>query len=132
MKKTTPITVIIAAILIAGAYFLLKGGSFTSKQLIPSPEITLSPLEEEKKEVTIQAFAFSPETITVKINTEIVWTNEDSLPHKIIIDFGGGSKIEGKALERGEKYSLIFREKREYDYYCGFNPSMKGKIVVVE
>lgn len=127
MRKKVLVPVIIL-LLLAGGYFLLKGGSAvpqTSETPASSPKL-------ERKEVVIRGSGFLPETITVKIDTEIVWINEDSSEHKIVIDFGGGSKIEGKAVQKGEQYSLIFREKREYDYYCDFNPSMKGKIIVVE
>jgi len=91
----------------------------------PAPEIT----EPGVSLVEINDSGFSPQTVIIKTGETIEWINKDSQPHQVVIDFGA-SRIEGKALQTDEEYSLRFMEEREYDYYCGIHPEMRGKIIV--
>ena len=37
---------------------------------------------------------------------------------------------EAKALDTGQSLEVAFTAARDYDYFCGLHPHMKGKIIV--
>ncbi len=78
--------------------------------------------------VTIQNFAFSPATLTVKAGDTVVWTNQDSSSHTVVSD--SGSEIASGTLPQGGTYSHTFNSAGTYDYHCGIHQNMKGKIIV--
>lgn len=77
--------------------------------------------------VSIQNFAFSPATLTVKTGSTVTWTNLDSAPHTVTSDsgaFGSGQ------LANGGSFSYTFNTAGTFDYHCSNHPSMKAKIIV--
>jgi plastocyanin len=75
--------------------------------------------------VLIKNFAFSPQTLTVKVGTTVTWTNEDSATHTIKSDtFNSGN------IATGGKFEFKFDRIGTYDYSCSIHPSMTGKIIV--
>lgn len=76
-------------------------------------------------EISIQNYAFNPSTLTVKAGDTVKWTNYDSTPHQIVGGFDSSP-----VLSQGETFEFPFITPGTYDYYCGINPSMKGRIVV--
>jgi len=78
--------------------------------------------------VTIQNFAFSPATLTVKAGDTVVWTNQDSSSHTVVSD--SGSEIASGTLSQGGTYSHTFNSAGTYGYHCGIHQNMKGKIIV--
>jgi amicyanin len=78
--------------------------------------------------VSIQNFAFSPSTLTVKVGTVVTWTNLDSAPHTVVSD--SGSELSSDTLSNGQTYSHTFSTPGTYTYHCGVHTSMKGTVVV--
>lgn len=81
-------------------------------------------------EIQIQGFAFSPDTITIPVGTEVKWTNMDSVGHNIVSD--EGSTIQSPMLAQGASFSMVFSTPGTYAYHCGVHPKMKGTIVVTQ
>jgi len=77
--------------------------------------------------VKIDNFTFNPPEITVKPGTTVVWENSDDIPHSIVED---NAKFRSKALDTGDKFSMLVTDAGEMNYFCGLHPHMKGKIVV--
>ncbi|MDD5651044.1 MAG: cupredoxin domain-containing protein [Candidatus Nanoarchaeia archaeon] len=77
-------------------------------------------------EIIIKDFSFNPSTLTINAGTEVTWTNQDSVVHKIIIK----DLTEGNNLNQGDKFTFTFANKGTYDYSCAIHPSMTGKIIV--
>lgn len=77
--------------------------------------------------VVIQNFAFSPNTITVKVGTTVTWINQDSTVHNVISDTGA---FGSKNLNPGESYNFTFTQAGTYPYTCTIHPSMKGTVIV--
>ena len=75
--------------------------------------------------VSIEGFAFNPETMTVKAGTTVVWTNNDSASHDIKSD-----SFSSPSMANGQTFEFKFEDKGTYDYSCGIHPTMKGKIIV--
>ena len=78
-------------------------------------------------EVKVDNFTFSPETLTVPVNSTVTWVNKDDIPHVIASNDG---LFKSKALDTDQKYSYTFGKAGTYPYYCSVHPKMVGKIVV--
>jgi plastocyanin len=78
-------------------------------------------------EVKIDNFSFGPQTLTVAVGTEVVWTNRDDIPHTIVSADG---VFKSKVRDTDEKFSYKFTKSGTYPYYCSLHPKMIGKIVV--
>ena len=89
--------------------------------------------------VTIQNFAFAPQTLTVKAGTKVTWTNNDSAPHTVTSTDGPSSGAATTALfdsgqmASGESFSFTFTKAGTYYYECTIHAtmaSMHAKVVV--
>ena len=78
-------------------------------------------------EVRVDNFTFSPDTLTVSVNSSVTWVNKDDIPHVIASSDG---VFKSKALDTDQKYSYTFTKAGTYPYYCSIHPKMVGKIVV--
>ncbi len=83
------------------------------------------PTSSKIVEVTIQNFAFNPESVTISSGDTVKWTNMDSTTHTITgTDFSSGN------LNKGDSYENTFTKAGSYDYHCSIHPSMKGTVIV--
>lgn len=142
MKKIL-IVVGVLAILVAGYLLFVKNKSSDMQMEMPvnqnqpsepktTPPVTApSPKPAQTlpttHAVTIQDFAFSPSSLTIKKGDKMTWTNKDSAPHTVTWDNGGQSS---GTLKTGESYSFTFNTAGTFSYHCAFHPSMHGKIIV--
>ncbi len=78
--------------------------------------------------VSINSFAFSPYTLTVKAGDTVIWTNKDSASHTVTSD--SGNEIDSSSLGKGVAYSHTFTQKGTFDYHCKFHSGMTGKVIV--
>ncbi|MBS0638598.1 MAG: cupredoxin family copper-binding protein [Acetobacteraceae bacterium] len=92
--------------------------------LLSCPSILWSSGE---KQVAIDNFAFSPKTLTVEPGTRVTWTNEDDIPHTIVLTDGS---IRSKTLDSEDTFSYRFDKAGTYQYICGLHPHMRGEVVV--
>jgi plastocyanin len=79
--------------------------------------------------VTVQNFAFSPASITVKAGTTVTWTNSDSVAHTVT-ETDGKSGPASSDVNPGSSYSFTFKDAGTYQYHCSIHPSMTGTVVV--
>jgi plastocyanin len=77
--------------------------------------------------VTIDNFAFTPASLTVKLGTKVTFVNHDDIPHSIVSVPG---KFRSKALDTDQSFEFTFTTAGDFDYFCGLHPHMKGKIIV--
>ncbi len=96
--------------------------------------LILHPLRAKAKEAKAQAmevkvdnFTFSPDTLTVPVNSVVAWVNKDDIPHVIASNDG---LFKSKALDTDQTFSYTFAKAGTYPYYCSIHPKMVGKIVV--
>ncbi len=78
--------------------------------------------------VSIASFSFSPATLSVKVGTRVVWTNNDNVPHTITSD--SGSLLDSKTIAPGQSFSFTFTSAGTFNYHCSIHPMMKGAVVV--
>jgi len=81
--------------------------------------------------ITIQNFAFNPQTITVKVGSTITWTDKDSIGHTVTSLTGPTSFNSGILSAPGGTFKFTFTKAGTYTYHCMVHPSMTGTITVV-
>jgi len=120
------IAIVVILLIAAGGYFIFIRGNKT-----PTPESNqLSNQQNQQSsttesKITIKNFVFDPSTLTIKKGTTVIWTNEDSIPHKIKSD-----TFNSEIINKGESFQFKFNNKGTYDYICGIHQYMKGEIIV--
>ena len=76
--------------------------------------------------VSVEDFAFDPETTSVAVGDEVTWTVADgSSDHTVKFD-----DEESDVLATGDTYSRTFDEAGEFTYICGIHPQMTGSVTV--
>jgi plastocyanin len=85
------------------------------------------PSTKGANEVFIVGMSFSPETLTVPVNTTVKWTNKDGIAHTVTSTtalFNSGS------IGNGGTFTYTFTTAGTYSYYCAIHPTMVGEVVV--
>lgn len=77
--------------------------------------------------ISIASYAFSPDSLTIKVGTKLTWTNNDSVTHTVTADQGA---FNSGPLPSGKSYSFTFTKAGTYTYHCAIHPSMTATIVV--
>ncbi len=78
--------------------------------------------------VTIQHFAFSPQTLTVAPGATVVWTNKDSAAHTVTSDTSAWTP--SGTIAQGHSFSVTFSKPATYPYHRAIHPNMTAKAVV--
>ncbi len=82
---------------------------------------------EAGAKVSIDMFAFTPETITINAGDSVTWTNDDGAPHGV--KYGDGAPGNDYLLP-GTAFSRRFDRAGTFDYACPIHPYMTGRVVV--
>lgn len=90
--------------------------------LIPAAAFSVS------QTVTIQSFAFRPQTVTINAGDTITWTNADPLAHTATSDTGA---FDTGTIPAGGSKLIPFAVAGRYAYHCSIHPAMTGTIVVL-
>jgi plastocyanin len=77
--------------------------------------------------VLMEAVAFSPITLEVKVGETIVWKNRDPFPHNVTAD--GGQFHSGDIAPEQTKKITVYKPGR-FPYVCTLHPGMKGVLSV--
>jgi plastocyanin len=77
--------------------------------------------------VSIQNFAYSPATVTVKAGTTITWTNRDQDAHTVTAMAG---PFHSPTLNTGQSFQYTFTTPGRFDYLCTIHPFMTATVVV--
>jgi plastocyanin len=79
-------------------------------------------------EVWIFESGFNPTTLTVNLNTVVIWTNKDSKEHTVTTDDRNG--FDSGNIEPGSDFSHQFTSRGIFAYHCKYNFKITGTIVV--
>jgi plastocyanin len=79
--------------------------------------------------VTIQNFAFNPAALTVKVGTEVTWTNQDSTAHTVTFNTGGATSDN---LAQSATYKQTFATAGTFPYHCKIHSTMTGTVTVTQ
>lgn len=87
--------------------------------------------EEQDAAVTIQNFAFDPDSIEVDAGSTITWTNEDGVTHTVTAgEPGSAEDTFDQTLDAGDSVDIDFDGPGTYPYFCAIHPSMTAEVVV--
>ncbi len=75
-------------------------------------------------------FSFSPATMTVKVGTTVIWTNNASVPHTSTSDAGSAVTWDSGLINPGSTFSFTFTRAGTFAYHCNVHAYMHGSIVV--
>jgi plastocyanin len=79
----------------------------------------------KKSTVTIDNFAFSPKTLTVKAGTKVAVKNKDSTTHTFTADKGA---FDTGDIDSGSSATVTVKKPGTYAYHCNIHSSMHGTI----
>lgn len=120
---------IIIMVMLSLAIVACASSPATSKPIQSSPAATSSQASAaaatQGNTVSIENFAFVPDSLTIKAGTTVIWTNNDSASHNI-----KSTDFTSPMMANGQTFEFKFDTKGTFDYICGVHPSMKGKIIV--
>jgi plastocyanin len=89
------------------------------------PTVSTGPTSAAPQTVTVlmENFVFSPQKLTVKKGTTIVFVNRDVAKHTVTEDSG---KFNSGNIDSGQSYTLKLDEPGTYPYYCAFHGDQGG------
>ena len=79
-------------------------------------------------------------TVVMGTNNTVIWTNDDTVPHTVVVCPAGGGSLcpqssaiaVSATLLHGDAFQVIFNATGTYHYYCSIHPNvMRATIVVV-
>jgi plastocyanin len=104
-------------------HFALANAARTPESFVPTPD------PNRTATIAIDNFTFVPNTLTIPAGTELVWINQDDVPH-IVIGTDGASPIKSQPLDTDDRYFVTISKPGTYKYFCSLHPHMVGTIVV--
>lgn len=148
MNKLYLILALIAVVLVGG-YVLMKeqkrstgmeeNTSVNQPAQASSENKTMSPTEVatmEKNSVKYTDSGFTPNTLTIKVGTQVTFTNDSSSPmwvasnpHPVHSDLPGFDELKG--VDKGGSYTYTFQKAGSWKYHNHLN-SADGGVVLVE
>src|ERR1041384_4890029 len=82
-------------------------------------------------EISITDSGVDASTILIAKGTDITWTNDDDMPHRIVSDDANAGLDSGEALSKGDSYTHTFEEAGTYSYYDPTDiTGLKGTVIV--
>lgn len=76
---------------------------------------------------------YLPLNLEIPVNTKVIWTNADSVPHNIQSQDELGKVTDlfnSPPLKTGDKFDFIFEESGVFSYHCSFHPWRVGLVTV--
>ena len=74
-------------------------------------------------------YSFNPATLTIKVGTQVVWTNTTDAPHTVTSDMAGVFGTTGN-LTQNHTFMFTFPSAGTFAYHCNVHPYMKATITV--
>lgn len=113
------------------------GGTTTTSTPTPAPTATTaqptpSPTPAVVKVKIVEAnnmYSFNPATLTIKMGTQVVWTNTTDAPHTVTSDMAGVFGTTGN-LTQNQTFMFTFTSAGKFAYHCNVHPYMKATITV--
>ncbi len=102
------------------------------------PFTAVSPASAGEREVVMEAQAFSPQVMTVRVGDRVTWMNHDTLEHFLtssgpvsrnVATQVGDLEFHQRMIP-GSDYAHSFKGPGVYGYFCAIHMGMWGTIVV--
>jgi plastocyanin len=110
-------------------YDLIVGPDSTSQEARRLRLIFRRPLAatEEEASVSIQGFAFVPDSVEVTAGTSVTWTNGDPVEHTVT---AGDASFDSGSMSPTATFSHTFDAVGTFTYGCAIHPGMTGTVIV--
>lgn len=79
-------------------------------------------------QIVISNFAFSPASLTVPAGRDVIWMNQDDIPHTVTS--ADKTSFASALLDTGDQFRHRFTTVGTYPYFCALHPFMTGRIIV--
>jgi len=79
--------------------------------------------------VSIQNFAFAPDTLRVSAGSTVTWTNADGVPHTVT---SLSNLFDSGSIATSGTFKFTFATAGTYSYHCTIHSMMKAGVVVVK
>jgi plastocyanin len=86
-----------------------------------------TPDSAQGQAVSIENFAFNPDTVTITAGTTVTWTNNDTVAHTVTSTDGA---FDSGNIAPGESFTFTFSDAGTFDYICSYHPNMQGTVTV--
>jgi plastocyanin len=87
-----------------------------------------APSDQPADQPTIDSYLYLPDTIRIKVGTEVTWHNNDEVPHTITANDESFSGL----VQQGTTFQHTFDTAGTIAYFCAIHPDMKGVVIVEE
>jgi plastocyanin len=101
---------------------LLQRGLLLACLIVP-----VAARSDDAAQIKIDNFTFGPAKLVVAKGTAVTWTNQDDIPHSIVLTALGARS---KALDTDKTFTYQFDKAGTFAYMCGLHPAMHGTVVV--
>ena len=78
-----------------------------------------------KHTVVMEAVAFQPKALTIKVGDSVVWVNRDPFPHTATSE-----AFDSKVIAAGSSWTYTAKAPDEFPYVCTLHPTMKATLRV--
>lgn len=77
--------------------------------------------------ITINNFAFTPQTLMITKGTKVTWKNDQNVDHQVMSDTG---VFKSNPIPSGSTFDFTFNNAGTFPYHCNIHPTMTGTIIV--
>ena len=77
--------------------------------------------------VLMDATAYAPLELTVKVGDSVEWVNQDPFPHTVTC----AGVFDSGSIAEGGRWTYKSPRAGRFPYLCVFHPNMKGTLIVV-
>ena len=110
---------------IVAVFFVLASFFAYDKLYANRPTVIFDVTEEQQ--VTMKDHTFTPQTITVPVNTTVTWVNNDQVMHTVTSET---NLFSSNPLNPGETFSYQFKTPGVYKYHCKYYEQMIATVMV--
>nr|BBH95529.1 hypothetical protein KTA_37280 [Thermogemmatispora argillosa] len=75
-----------------------------------------------------ERYQFTPQTLTIKKGTRVVWLNKSDAPHTVTST--NGAFADSGTIAAGATFTLLFTTAGTYQYHCSIHTYMTATIIV--
>jgi plastocyanin len=113
---------------------LARSSSATTVAPVPSPSASAAAVSGSEVRIVEpairppQEWTYSPDQVSVKMGTRVVWTNSGAVAHTVTAD--DGTSFDSGSIDPKTSFALTATAAGTFAYHCTFHPWMKGTLVV--
>ncbi len=97
---------------------------------VPPTEAAPTPTPPPGTEILIQGRSFNPQTLVVIPGTTVIWTNQDTQGHTIVVGSQGNQFARSPLIPPGGSWWFQFNDAGTYDFSFAADPTVNGSLTV--